>query len=94
LCDKIEKNEMGGACNTYWGRRRVYKVLVEKPGGKRSLGRPRRRWENNIKMALQEVVYVCMDWIELALYRDRWRELVNAVMNFRVSKNAMIFGTS
>jgi hypothetical protein len=62
----------------------VYRVLVGKPEGKRPLGRPRRRWEDNIKMDLQEVVCGGMDWIELALDRDRWRALVNAVMNLRV----------
>jgi hypothetical protein len=65
-------------------RRGVYRVLVGKPEGKRSLGRPRRRWEDNIKMDLQEVGYRDMDSIELAQDRDRWRELVNAVMNLRV----------
>jgi len=64
--------------------RGVYKVLVGKPGGKRPLVRPRRRWENNIKMDLQEVGCGGMDWIELAQDRDRWRVLVNAVMNVRV----------
>ena len=53
-------------------------------GGKRLLGRTRRRWEDNIKMDLQEVGCVGMDWIELAQDRDRWRALVNAVMNLRV----------
>ena len=52
--------------------------------GKRPLGRPRRRWEENIKMALQEVGCRGMKWIELAQDRDRWRALVNAVMNLRV----------
>jgi len=58
--------------------------LVVKPEGKRSLGRPRRRWKDNIKMDLQEVGCGGMDWIELVQNRDRWRTLVNAVMNLRV----------
>jgi len=65
-------------------RRGVYRVLVEKPEGKRALGRLRRRWEDNIKMDNQEVRCGGVDWIELALDRDRWRALVTAVMNFRV----------
>jgi hypothetical protein len=64
--------------------RGVYRVLVGKPERKRPLERPRRRWEDNIKMDLQEVGRRGMDWIELAKDRDRWRELVNAVMNLRV----------
>jgi len=65
-------------------RRGVYRVFVGKPEGKRPLGRPRRRWENNIKIDLQEVGCGGMDWIELAQDRDRWRALVNRVMNLRV----------
>jgi len=65
-------------------RRGVYRVLVGKPEGKRSLGRPRRRWEDNIKMDLQEVGCGAMDCIELTQNRNRWRALVNAVMNLRV----------
>jgi hypothetical protein len=62
----------------------VYKPLVGKPEGKRPLGRHRRRWEDNIKADLQEVGCGGMDWIELAQDREKWRELVNAVMNLRV----------
>ena len=64
--------------------RGVYRVLVGKPEGKRPLGRPRRRWEDNIKMNLQEVGCGGMDWIQLAQGRDRWRALVKAVMILRV----------
>ena len=62
----------------------VNKVLMGKPDGKRPLGRPRHRWQDNIKMDLQEVGRVCGDWMELAEDRERWRALVNTVMNFRV----------
>ena len=65
-------------------KRGVYRVLVWKPEGKRPFGRPRRRWEDNIKMNLQEVGCEGMDWIELAQDRDGWRVLVNSVMNLRV----------
>ena len=65
-------------------RKILYGVLVGKPEGMRPLGRPRRRWEDNIKMDLQEVECEGMDWIELAQVRDRRRAVVNAVMNFRV----------
>ena len=64
--------------------RGVHKVLVGKPEGKRPLGRLRHRWEDNIKMDLQEVGRGCGDWMELAKDRDRWWVLVSTVMNFRV----------
>jgi hypothetical protein len=64
--------------------RGVYRVLVEKPEGKRPLGRPSRRWEDNNKMDIQEMGCRRMDWIELAQNTKRWRALLNAVMNLRV----------
>ena len=64
--------------------REVYRVFVGKPEGKRPLGRPRRRWVDNIRMDLQEVGCGHVDWIGLAQDRDRWRTLVSAVMNLRV----------
>jgi len=66
--------------------RGVYSVLVGKPEGKRPLGRPRRRWDDNIKTDLQEVGGGCGDWMELAQDRDRWRAHVSTVMNLRVPK--------
>ena len=64
--------------------RDVHKALVGKPEGKRPLGRPRRRWEDNNKTDLQEVGRGCGDWMELAQDRDRWRALVSTAMDFRV----------
>jgi len=71
----------------------VYRVLVGKPEGKTPLGRSRHRWEDNIKMDLQEVGCEDMDWIELAQDKDRWRALMNAVMNLRFPLNAGNFMT-
>ena len=79
----MEKNEVGGHVARTGERRGLYRVLVEKHEGKRLLGRPRRIWEDNIKMDLQEVGCGGMDWIDVAQDRDRWRALVNAVMNLR-----------
>ena len=64
----------------------MHGVLVGKPEGNTPMGRPRRRWEDNNKMDLQEVGGSCGDWMELAQDRDRWRELVGTVRNFRVPK--------
>ena len=64
----------------------MHRVLVGKPEGKRLLGRPRRRWEDNIKMDLQEVGGSCGDWMALAQDKDRWRALVNTVRNLRALK--------
>jgi hypothetical protein len=64
--------------------RNVYKVLIGKPEGKRPLGRPRRRWEDGIRMYLREIGWRSVDWIQLAQDRDRWRAVVNTVMNLRV----------
>jgi len=65
-------------------RRDVYRILVGKPEGNRQHGRPRSRWEDNIKMDLQDLECGGMDWIELSQDRDRWRALVNAVVNLQV----------
>jgi hypothetical protein len=67
-----------------WEGRGVYRVLVGKPEGRRPLGRPRRRWEDNIKMDLQAVGGDCGDWMELAQDRERWQALVSMVMNLQV----------
>jgi hypothetical protein len=64
--------------------RTLYKVLVGKPEGKRPLGRPRRRWEDGIRMDLREIGFGGAHWIRLAENRDRWRAVVSAVMNLRV----------
>jgi len=77
---------MGGECGAYGAGERVYRVLVGKTEGKRPLGRPRRRWEDNIKMDLQEVGGGFGDWMELAQDRDRWRALVSTVINLGVPK--------
>jgi hypothetical protein len=62
----------------------VYKVSARKPEGKRPLGRPRRRWDHGIRMGLREIGWGGMEWIQLNQDRDRWRALLNTVMNLRV----------
>jgi len=76
---------MGWACSSCGVEERLHRLLVGKPERKRPLGRPRRRWDDNIKIGLQEVGFGGMDWIKLAKNRDRWRVLTNAVMNLRVA---------
>jgi hypothetical protein len=75
---------MGRACSTNGEKRNAYRILVRKPEGKRLLGRPRRRWVDNIKMDLREIGWYGMDWIDLAQDRDQWRAIVNTVMNLGV----------
>jgi hypothetical protein len=75
---------MGGSCSTNGERRNAYRLLVGKSEGKRPLGRPRRRWMDNIRMDLGDVGRGDVDWIGLAKDRNRWRALVNSVLNFRV----------
>jgi hypothetical protein len=81
---KVEEDEVGGTCGTDGEKRNVYRLLVGKPEGKRSLGRPRRRWMNNIKKDLLEIGLNIVDWIGLAQDRYRRRALLNSVMNLRV----------
>ena len=81
---KLKRMRWAGHVARMGARRGVYRVLVGNPEGKRPLGRPKHRWEDNIKMDLQEVGYGGIDWIELAQDRESWLVLVNAVMNLRV----------
>jgi 3-oxoacyl-ACP reductase-like protein len=82
--DQIQKNGMAGHVTCIGEKRGVYSVLVGKTEETRPLGKPRRRWEDNIKMDLQKMGCEDMDWIDLFQDRDRWRARVNAVMNLRV----------
>jgi hypothetical protein len=75
---------MGRSYNTHGGKRNAYRFLVGKPEGKRLLGRPRHRWEDNIKMGPRKLGLSGMDWINLAQDRDQWRTLVNVVMTLWV----------
>jgi hypothetical protein len=75
---------VGGTCSTNGEKRKVYRLLVRNPEGKRPLGRPRRRWIDNIEMDLLEIRLNVVDWIGLAQDRYRWRALVNSVMNLWV----------
>jgi hypothetical protein len=76
---------MGRACSTNGAKRNAYRILVEDPERKRPLGRPRRKWVDNIKIDLREIGWDGMDWIDLSQESDQWRALMNSVMNLRVS---------
>jgi hypothetical protein len=80
----VKEDEMGRACSTNGVKKNVYRILLGNPEGKRSLGIPRRRWVDNIKMGLRETGYGGMDWIDLAQDMDQWRVLVNTVMNLQL----------
>jgi hypothetical protein len=73
--------------------RKLYKVLVGKPEGKKPLGRPRRRWENGVRMDLTQIGLGGVDWIRLAKDRDRWRAVVSAVMNLGVLRHGVSYMT-
>jgi hypothetical protein len=75
---------VGRACRTNGEKRNAYRILVGKQEGKRPLGKPIRRWVNNIKIDIREIGWGGMYWIDLAQDRDRWRTLVNTVMNLQV----------
>jgi hypothetical protein len=81
---QVKANEVGGAGGMHGRGEKVYKVLLGKPDGKRPLGRPRRRWEDGIRMDLREIGLGGVDWIQLSQDRDWWQAVVSAVMNLRV----------
>jgi hypothetical protein len=85
---------MHRACSTNGEKRNAYGILVEKLGRKRTLGRPRGRWVNNVKMDLREIAWGGMDCIDLAEDRDQWRALAHTAMNSRVPQNAGKFLSS
>jgi hypothetical protein len=85
---------MNRSCSTNGEKRTAYNILLGKPEGKRPIGRPRRRWVDNIKIDLGDIEWDAMDWIDLAQDRDKWRALVNTLMNIRVPENAGKFLSS
>jgi hypothetical protein len=82
--DEVKEDEMGRACSTTVGEGECIYILVGKPEGKRQLGRPRRRWVDNIKIDLRDIAWHDMDWIDLVQDRDQRRALVNTVMNLGI----------
>jgi hypothetical protein len=81
---KSRRKRWAGHVTRIGEKRNAYRILVGKPEGKRPLGRPRLRWENNIRMDLRDIGWCDMDWIDLAQDRDQWRALVDTVMNLHV----------
>jgi hypothetical protein len=84
ICFSRVMDKIDGTCSTNGEKGNAYGILVGKPEGKRPLGRPRSRWVDNSRMDLREVGWAGMDWIDLAQNGDRWRTVVNMVMNLRV----------
>jgi hypothetical protein len=82
--NQVEEDEMGGPFSTNGEKRNVYRLMVGTPDGKKPLGRPRRRWVDNIRMGLGEVGWGDVDWIGLVQDRNRWIAVVNSVLNLRV----------
>jgi hypothetical protein len=91
---KLRRMRWAGHVARMEAKRNKYRILVGKPEGKRPLGRPRRRWVDNIKMDLREIGWCGADWTDLSQDRDQWRVLVNKVMNLRVPQNAGKFLSS
>jgi hypothetical protein len=83
IVDKSERMRWAGLVARMGEVRGTYNILIGRPEGKRPLGRPRRRWEDNIKMDLKEIGFGNVDWIHLAQDTERWRALMNTVMNLR-----------
>jgi hypothetical protein len=90
---RIKEDEMVGACSKHGRHENAYYIVNGTPGGKRSLGRPRRKWEENIRMDLREIGREGVDWIHLAQDRDQWWAVVNMVINIRVPQKVGSFLT-
>jgi hypothetical protein len=93
-CDQIKENDVGRAYSMHGEMRNAYEVLLGKPEGKRPHGRPRHRWEDNIKMDFREIVFEGIGWMHLAQDRDQMWALVNTVMNLWITKQVWNFLTS
>jgi hypothetical protein len=81
--NQVKEDEMGRVCSTNGEKGNTHRILVGKPEGKTPLGRPRRRWVDNIKIEIKELGWDGIDWIDLTQDRDQWRALVNTIMNLR-----------